>query len=589
VTSRRRFLVRLAAFGGVGIGSLLAACSAPAPNAAPTSAPATTAPAAAPATQVPRPTIAPAPVVSSGSPAPSPAVAAAPSPVAAGNYGGQANVAIFGSAGVLLADFTTTSFAITLTQCAFDSLLKYDSKLQFQPKLATSWTISPDGTVYSFQLRPNVLWSDGQPLTAADVEATILALTDPRTTTQWISYVDQIVGATDRKAGKRSDLPGVSVLDDHTLQITTIQPTAVFLDLFGTEFMVLPKHVLDTIPMDQLNKSPFASVPNVSSGPFVVSNVAADQFVELDRNPNYWGGKPYLDKVFFKFMDSSTAVAALLRGDLDIIPGEISGELPPGDANSLKGQSGYTVTSYPNNTSETFYENMKTLYGDTQVRQAMMYAMDRPTIVDQVLLGYGEIAYSVYPSFSPYYIDSLNKYEYDPDKAKQMLQQAGWDSSKTADFVLATDDATRTQLGTVLQQYLQAVGIQSNIDRTDFATMVNRLTQTHNFDLSVAENRGFNNLDLSRRFASNMYSAGVNASGYANPQLDEIMNEARAQVTFDKQKPYTDQIQQILNDDAPVLLTYYRDSIGAVNTQKLAGATPHYLGAHRDIATWYLR
>src|ERR1700730_15881715 len=101
----------------------------------------------------------------------------------------DASMAIFGSPGSsLLSNFTTTNFAITIAQCYFESLLTYDDKLQFQPLLAQKWDISPDGKVFTFNLRQGVKWSDGQPLTARDVEATVLAMTDPKTTTNWISF-----------------------------------------------------------------------------------------------------------------------------------------------------------------------------------------------------------------------------------------------------------------------------------------------------------------------------------------------------------------------------------------------------------------
>ena len=497
-------------------------------------------------------------------------------------------MAIFGAPGsTLLANFTTTNFAITIAQCCFESLLTYDDKLQFQPYLAEKWDVSPDGATYTFNLRKDVKWSDGQPLVSGDVLATVLALTDPKTVTSWISYVDQIQGATDRKAGKSNDLPGFQVVDDSTFKVTTVQPSATFLDLFGTEFSVLPKHVLDSIPMDQLNKSQFANQPTVSTGPFTLVNYTADQAAEFARNENYWRKKPSLARFFVNIMTPDTAVVALEKGDLQVIPGEISGELPPENADQLKQIPDITVTSYANDNTETLYPNLKTFFGDVHSRQALMYAIDRESIVQQVLLGYGKVAYSVYPEFSPYYRADLNKYPYDPDKAKQLLQQANWDSGQQLDFLVPTGDSTRTRVSTIVQQYVQAVGINAQIEQVDFATSVARLTQQHKFDLSLTQNRGFNNLDVSRRFATNMYDAGVNSGGYSNPDLDKLMKEAVSKLTLQDQKPLTDQIQQIINTDVPTVMMYYRDSIGAVNTKQLGGATPRYRGVHRTLAEWY--
>jgi peptide/nickel transport system substrate-binding protein len=582
--TRREAFVRLGTFGlTVAVGSLLAACQTTAPS-VPTSAP------VGPSNP---PTSAPAATPTSGGTALAPTAAAAAkpttqtAPAANGASGGEASMAIFGAPGSsLLANFTTTNFAITIAQCCFESLLTYDDKLQFQPFLAEKWDVSPDGRTYTFSLRKGVTWSDGQPLVASDVLATVLAMTDPKTTTNWISYVEEIVGATDRKAGKSNDLPGIQVLDDSTLKVTTSQPSATFLDLFGVEFSVLPKHILDSIPMDQLNKSQFTNQPSVSTGPFTLVKYTADQETEFARNTNYWGKKPSLDRFFVKIMTPETAVVALEKGDLQVIPGEISGELPPQDADRLKQNPDITVTSYANNNTETLYPNLKTTFGDVRARQALLYGIDRESIVQQVLLGYGKVAYSVYPEFSPYYRADLNKYAYDPEKSKQLLQQANWDSGQQLDFLVPTGDSTRTTVSTIVQQYLQALGINAQIEQTDFATSVARLTQQHKFDLSLTQNRGFNNLDVSRRFASRMYDAGVNSGGYANTDLDNLMNDARSKVRLEDQKPLTDQIQQIINTDVPTVMMYYRDSIGAVNTKQLAGAKPRYRGVHRTLSDW---
>lgn len=221
-----------------------------------------------------------------------------------------------------------------------------------------------------------------------------------------------------------------------------------------------------------------------------------------------------------------------------------------------------------------------------RARQALLYAIDREAIVKEVLLGYGKVAYAVFPEFSPYYKADVNKYPYNPDMAKQLLQQAGWSGAQQLDFLVPTGDTTRTQVSTIVQQYLRAVGINAQLEQTDFATSVARLTQQHKFDLALTQNRGYNNLDVSRRFASRMYDAGVNSSGYANPALDTLMTDARSKARFEDQKPLTDQIQQTINADVPTVMMYYRDSIGAVNSKQLSGATPRYRGVQRTMADW---
>jgi len=411
-----------------------------------------------------------------------------------------------------------------------------------------------------------------------------MALTDPATVTNWISFVDEIVGALERKQGKRTDVPGLHVVDDMTVQATTINPSAIFLDLFGASFMVLPKHILDGIPMDQLLKSPFAHEPTVSTGPFHVASYNADQFVQIDRNPNYWGTPALLDKVFIRLTDSDAGMAGLQRGEIDII----SGGVPPSDVDDLGRSGDITVTSFPFDTCLTLYPNLRTAFGDVRVRQAMFYGIDRESIVKNVLQGYGKVAYSVFAETSPYYSSNVNRYPFEPDKARQLLKDAQWDSKQDLRFYVGSGDKVTEQTATVIQQQLQAIGITSHIQLEEFSTFVTRLIKNHDFDIALAGNVGLNNLDLTRRFACRMYTDGVNAGGYCNATLDTTMDQARATVKLDEQKPLTEKIQQTIVDEAGTVPIFYRDDIGAVNTKKIGGAVPHFGGIHRDIAQWYV-
>ncbi|MGH2383433.1 MAG: ABC transporter substrate-binding protein [Candidatus Limnocylindria bacterium] len=505
--------------------------------------------------------------------------------------GGQATMAIFGSTGAsLLPNFTTTNFAITASQCLFDSLFRYDPDFNLVPWLAESVDVSADSRTYTFKLRQGAKWSDGEPFTARDVEAAVLAISDPATVTNWLSYVEEIEGAAARKRGERNDVPGIEVVDETTVRVTTVQPSAIFLDLFGTNFMPLPKHVLDTIPMDQLAQSSYTHEPTVSSGAFRLVRHAADQFIELERNPHFWGEAAKLDRAFVRIMTPETAIAALQRGEVDVIPGEISGELPANDAQDLKANPDITVTSYQNNNTETLYINLKTIFPDVRVRQAILYAIDRQAIVDTALLGFGKVADSVFPDFSQYYDESaLQRYTYDPDRASQLLSEADWDSTPEVNFLLPTGDTTRDQVGTIIHQQLAAVGVNGVIERVDFATGVNRLIRSHTFDLALFQNRGFNNLDVSRRFACRMLDGGVNAGGYCSEGLDQIMEEARMTVGLEEQKPLVSEIQRIISEDVPTAMIYHRDSIGAVNTSRIGGAVPRRGGVQLDLNQWHLK
>jgi peptide/nickel transport system substrate-binding protein len=499
-------------------------------------------------------------------------------------------MAIFGSAGpVLMPNFNTTNFGISVMQCAFEAMFRYDTHLNFVPWLATSYSLSADSMTYTFKLRKGVKWSDGQPFTAADVEAAVLAMCNPATVTNWLTYVQQIEGANDAKAGKRSDVPGVEVVDDTTVRVTLTAPSCNFMDLFGVQFMPMPKHMLDQVPVSQLMNSSFASLPAVSTGAFSFQSRSADQSFTLVRNPHYWGGKAYLNKVIIQNTTTAAATPALISGALDVIPGEISGEVDPADAGTLKATNGITVTSYPNLTVTTLYANEKTLFSDLRVRQAVMYALDREGIIKSDLYGYAVVADSAYPPFSPYYDGSvITKYTQNIAKAKQLLAEAGWDSSTKVDFVVPTGDSTVQQAAVDIQQALQSVGINAAIDQVDFNTGVSRLIVDHTFDLGIFTNTGYNNPDLSRRFATASYKTGVNAGGYSSPHLDALMAQLLITPNKAAEKPLIDEIQQMISQDLPTIMMYYRDSIAAVNTAKIGGVTPQRGGCWLTMNKWHL-
>lgn len=505
-----------------------------------------------------------------------------------GRSGGVATMAIFGSIGPsLLPNFTNSGRARAVTECFNSSLLRFDSGGEFVPLLAESYDLAADGGEYTFHLRQGVTWSDGEPFTAHDVEAAVLAMTDPVTVTNWISYVQTIQGAADRKAGTSTELPGVEVVDDHTIRILLEHPAADFLDLFGTQFQPLPKHIVDTIPIEELTKGEFGQKPDVTLGAFYPVNRSGDDSIELARNERFWDGEVPLERMIIKTMTSTTAVPSLISGELDVVPGEAVAELGQNDAKQLESNNTITVTTYPNNTTQTLYLNTRTLFGDVRVRKAVLYALDRAAIIDAVLGGEGVVADSVYPDFSPYFnADAITTYTQDVDQARALLQDAGWDSATVANFVVPTGDSTVEQAGVIIQQQLAEIGMQAEIEQVDHNTGVTRLLQEHSFDLAVFSNVGLNNLDVSRRFATESYDGGVNAGGYSNPELDQIMAEALTKATLEEQRPLTDQIQKIISDDVPTVMLYYRHSIAAVNTGKLSGVTPQRGGAWLNNHEW---
>ena len=503
--------------------------------------------------------------------------------------GGDASMALFGAPGsILLPGFALTNFSVTVNQSANRSLVSWTPNLRMIPDLAQTWSISPDGRTYTFTLRPGLRWGDGAPITSQDVQYTVLVLSSSQTTSPWFNQVGEIVGTQARKNGQNDSTLGFKIVDDRVFHVTTEQPSAVFLDLFGTQMMPIPRHALQTIPLTELQRSDFARVPTVSSGPFAITGYQTDALVSLARNPYYYARRPALDHVFLKVLLPETAIAQLERGELQVIPAELSGELPPSEVTRLRRNPDIAVTSYPNTSTEVVYVNLKRKpLDDVRIRQAMMYALDREAIVSNALLGMGKVAYSVFASFTPWYDKALNPYKFDLAHAKQLLQEARYDAGPPLHFVSLSGDTTVTNVSTIVTQMLRTAGFNVVVEQVDAATSVTRMARAHDFDLGIGLNRGFNDPDLTRRFGAAGIATGVNYGQYTNPALEQALDQLRHTVAVKDQLPIAYKVQEFINADVPVLLLYYRDSIGAVNIRQLGGAVPRFGGVHEDMANWY--
>jgi peptide/nickel transport system substrate-binding protein len=491
--------------------------------------------------------------------------------------------------GILLPNFQTTGNGTFVIQLAFAPLLRFDEKLRLQPALAESVSISPNGRTYTFKLRSGLKWSDGQPLTAHDVVFTIDVMTHPDYAGNWFNNVLSIAGAQERRAKKEGAEVQARALDDRSVEITLASPNAAFQELFGARTFVLPRHVLAGIPVADLPKQPLAPVPPVGSGPFTVIGHTADQQVELQANANYYLGRPRLDRAIVKVLKPEVAVIQLQRGELDlaavgtVISGVI-GDVPVEEADALSRTPGLVVESYPTLSVQNLVIELRNpLWQDRRVRQALAYALDRKGMVEQLLRGHGTVAIGPIAAISPYYNPNLNAYEYNPDRARELLQQAGWRPGQPVTLTVPTGNRVREQTGVVVEQNLKAVGLNVTIQQFDLATTVRKLLAGE-LELAIVGNAENVDPDLTRRFATSAITGGVNA-GYSNPRVDELLKQGLAETSFEARKKIYDEVQQIINEDVPVIPLYRPDAIGARN-RRIIGARYTPNGIIDNIHEW---
>jgi peptide/nickel transport system substrate-binding protein len=563
------------------------------PAATPTSAP-------PPPTEAPKateaPTVAAVPTevpTVAVAPTEAPTVAVAPTeeptqvPEEGPTDGGTVNLMMWSSPDNLIPYYNLTNYARFVDDLIFSRLLKYDDQLNVVPSLAESYDVSEDGTSYTFHLRQDVKWQDGEPFTAADVEWTLKFLMEPDFSGTRYGNVKPIVGAEAYHNGESTEVPGIEVLDDYTIRLTTAEPFAPFLELVGTVLWILPKHIMADTPAAEMDKHWMSQTPTVGTGPCKFVQYVTDQYVELERNEEYYLGRPHIEKFIIKIVKPDVALAQFEKGELDATT--YVGDMVPADLEKLQSLDNIRVVTMSNGQFQQMNINQRDpIFQDVRVRQAIVYAIDREAMGEQLLKGQAVIANGPIPPFSPYFNTDSLIYEYDPDKAKQLLEEAGWDSNQELVLAVPTGNVVRERSAPIIQQYLKAVGMNVELQSTDFTTMI-QMANNEELDLWLSGifSGVFDPDWFSILHSSQMPPAGWNGSFYSNPEADRLLEEGRTTVNPEERKAIYDELQMILAEDVPVVYLYYPLSIHVVS-KRLNNAEPVPPGIEWNIQDWYL-
>jgi peptide/nickel transport system substrate-binding protein len=457
--------------------------------------------------------------------------------------------------------------SLNVVQLMFDSLIGGDPRTgEPAPNgLADSWEIAPDGVTYTFALNQDAKFHDGQPVTAADVQFSFDALADPDTGSVYTGAFNDAV-----KSWK--------ALDDHTFQIVAKQPYFDF--LYNLTAFIIPKHIWEKVPRKDWKSDPGATGQDptrvVGSGPFKFKEWKAGESVTLERNPDYYDKVPSIDEYVLRIWPDQTAVVnALLNGEID------AASLEAADVAGVEGQPGIKVDTISTR-NFTYLEfnldpKVTTLFQDQKVRQALMYALDRQSIVDNILLGYAEVAQGTQPVISYAYApDKIKtKYTYDPDKAKQLLAEAGWkdtdgdgvvDKDGTAmkfEYLYPSGSPTSDQLAAYIQDAWKAVGVAITPRSLEFPAMIEATTTTPTFQVAAYGFQWDATFIQDAMFGCNQYQVGFNDMKYCNPAEDKL--NAEAKLTFDeaKRRDLLIDASNIINEDLPVLVLDFGKGIFA--------------------------
>jgi ABC-type transport system substrate-binding protein len=338
----------------------------------------------------------------------------------------------------------------------FSTLVDVDSdEVTILPDLATEWTVSDDAKIYTFKLNPAAVWSDGKPVTADDVIFTIAwANQNPAAYKQLGVAAFQNTAGGDAVEGTTNIPSGLKKIDDHTVEITLENPDSTYLRrLAGAVYYIWPKHILDGLTAAEAETCDFClgvAGKVVGSGPYEITTSISATGAAFTRKTNYWKGKDsQIEQLEYRIQESNVSVAQLAAGELDLTI-----RVPPAEGPGLANVAGLKQLNVPG--VGIFALNFNHNNTDKAFRQALAYAIDRPTIISSVLGGLATINYTIPPGFHgvPGLLDKINKYEYDPQKAKDALAQSSWGTKKVR-LALLAEDPNFTLTAPALQQYIQ--------------------------------------------------------------------------------------------------------------------------------------
>lgn len=427
--------------------------------------------------------------------------------------------------------------------------------------LATKWEVSADGLSWTFALRDNVKWSDGKPFSADDVAFTFNDV-----------VLNKELGATGR-GNFANVLKQVVVIDPKTVRFELSSRFSALPSYLAYNAGILPKHALSG--GNPVTNNAFNKGTPVTTGPFKVERYTSGQSVVLARNDDYFGDKAHLDKIVFSVVpDANTQIAQALSGEIQIMLLDNKAAV-----DRVKSAPNLKVASRPlvqyywlalNQTDERFQ--------DVRVRQAFMYAINRPAIISSIEKGFGKIANSaITPALAAYYDPTLEKeYAYDPEKAKKLLTEAGWKMGGDGvmakggkPFQFAMDVGQKGILepaNELIQQDLKKVGIVAELSSKEWNSYIQKVVVRRDYVATVNWWVYPSDPDVLPYYHSTAAGKGFNIPGFKDAKLDDLLKQGQAASEPEQRKAIYRQLQRYMADNLPYIFLWYPEEIDVIST-----------------------
>lgn len=440
----------------------------------------------------------------------------------------------------------------------YEPLIEYDDNFNLLPGLAEEWSLSPDGLTWTFTLREDVHFSNGEPFTSATV------LFNVERSKAKSGQPSQFLGGINYEEIYRD--PVVTAVDDYTV-------TFAYTDPYPNLPFAIANHYSVQWWEGQFDENyNFTDLP-IGSGPFLLVDWQRDQYATLTRNENYWREKPILENINVRiYPNENSRLSALKAGEVDAL-GELGAVLPQ-QAGELEGDDNFRVAAYPaacntyllfNGTAEPF--------DDVRIRQALSLAIDREALVNDLLYGYGIPAEGLILQANEQWFNADATVEYDPERATQLLNEATGGERVTINFVFHPAGQNLhgwpyPLIATYLQAVLQPIGFDVNLVQQESAVVTDTLARGE-YQLAIHNNcwsSGEPNYQVRRTIGSTSTLHTTNHGGYNNPEVDALLDQAEKETDPVKQAELYKEAQAIALDEAAIVPLFDQQTIIAHRT-----------------------
>jgi peptide/nickel transport system substrate-binding protein len=495
-------------------------------------------------------------------------------------YGDAIIIGSIGDASTLIPVIASDSSSHEVAGFVYNGLVKYDKDYNIVGDLAESWEISSDNLTITFHLRKDVTWQDGVPFTSDDVMFTYRLMIDPNTPTAY---------AADFLLVKEAKNP-----DPYTFIVTYKEPFAPALISWG--IWVMPKHLLSgkDVTTSALGRNP------VGTGPYRFKEWSTGEKIVVDSYHDYFEGRPYIDRIIYRIIpDTATMFLELKSGGVDwmgLSPIQYKHQT---DDESFKKEfvkykylaDGYTYLGF----------NLKDpKFADKRVRKAISYAIDKKEIIDIVLLGLGEIATGPYKPGTWQYNGDVERYDYDPAKAKELLSEAGWkdtDHDGILDkdgvpfaFTIVTNQGNelRAKTAELIQNKLKDVGIKVEIRIVEWAAFLSEFVEPKRFEAIILGWNILQDPDLYDVWHSSKIGPNeLNHISFINAEADTLLEKGRRTFDQEERKKYYFRFQEILAEEAPYVFLYVPYALPVISS-RFKGIEPAPAGISYNFIKWYV-